>query len=83
MRPAPPPLTINQLRQMWRESTPGSPERRILLEIARLHHVLQEVSGLSRSIERAFYEETGMRMMALQSLKNLLMDEPAIINMRR
>lgn len=50
---------------------------------ARVHHVLQEVSGLSRSIERAFYEETGMRMMALQSLKNLLMDEPAIINMRR
>lgn len=59
------PLSLDELRHMWRATIAGTPERRALEEIARLHGV---ISGTRRDlsvIEAAFLELNAGRLTAI------------------
>lgn len=72
----PSPLSNDELRALWRASAPGSPERRALLEIARLHDVLRDSMDYLRLVEREWLAATHTRLTALHMWRGMLMKEP-------
>ena len=75
-----PPLETTRLRALWKASAAGSAERELLLEIARLHHVLVEARALADTIEQCWREEIGGKLVAIHQMRVLLGDEPGVVD---
>ena len=80
-RPAPEPMMIVRLRQIWVEY-PDATSRALLKEIARLHDVLRSVDELSSTVAAVWMAERGGRLTALHQLNVLLEQEPAVMEQK-
>jgi hypothetical protein len=69
------PPTIYQLRELWRRYRGNGVVQRLILEIQHLRGFLHDVEPLRAVIERCRYEETGNKLVALQSLLSELQQE--------
>lgn len=76
----PAPLDANRLRAIWKASPKDSPERELLLEIARLHRVLVDARILTDAIEKSWLETVGGKLVAIHRMRCLLDDEPAVLD---
>lgn len=74
------PLDISRMRQLWKASAPGSTERELLLEIARLHRVLVDARNITNVIETAWRDTVGGQLVAIHHMRVLLDEEPGVVD---